>query len=66
MPSAPTRDRDLFAEEVAARLEISVRTLSSRVRDGQAPPSRISHGRRVFDAAQFEVWLASRQNGGQA
>jgi excisionase family DNA binding protein len=60
--STPAPTRGYYAEEVAARLEISLRTLSGWVKDGKAPPSQVRHGRREFDAADFEEWLAA-QNG---
>jgi excisionase family DNA binding protein len=60
MSTAPVRD--LYPEEVAAKLEVSTRTLANWIREGKAPPSRKVRGRRLFDATVFEEWLKT-QNG---
>jgi excisionase family DNA binding protein len=53
--------QDLTLEEVAARLGWSVRTLHSRIRDGQAPPSYVLGRRRLFPKRAFTAWLAEQR-----
>lgn len=57
----PTPLADLIPEQVAARLEWSVRTLYNHIKAGTAPPSYKLGRRRLFPADQFDRWLAKQR-----
>lgn len=59
--STATRDRS--REEVCALIGVSIRTLHTMVQRGQAPPSYLIGGRRLFPADQLERWLAEKRAG---
>lgn len=61
MVTVPSTKRRLTPTATAAKLEVSPPTLYAWVRKGEAPPSYRVGGRRYFDEAEVDRWIAERQ-----